>query len=70
MSIDMYVSSSQNQATSVSKKCREQIQSYQSLQKAISQFTLTTNLKGAAYDSAKAYFANVLYPLAASIRNG
>ncbi|EOL42444.1 hypothetical protein RV11_GL001994 [Enterococcus phoeniculicola] len=45
--------------------CREQIQSYQSLQKAISQFTLTTpNLKGATYDSAKAYFSNVLYPLA------
>ena len=38
MSIDMYVSSSQEQATSVNTMCQKQIQGYQQLQQAINQF--------------------------------
>ncbi|MBC1419907.1 polymorphic toxin type 44 domain-containing protein [Listeria fleischmannii] len=65
MSVDMYLSQSDSQATSSSAMCQQQIQGYEELQKAISSFTLTTPfLRGAAYDSAKAYFSAVLFPLA------
>lgn len=65
MSVDMYVSSSQNQASSVSTMCKSQAEGYQELQKAITDFTGNAPfLTGKAYDSAKAYFQSVLYPLA------
>ncbi|WP_269431828.1 hypothetical protein [Bacillus sp. LK2] len=35
MSINMYVSSSQRQASSASNMCKQQIQGYEQLQKAI-----------------------------------
>ncbi|WP_054114770.1 ribonuclease domain-containing protein [Enterococcus sp. RIT-PI-f] len=65
MSIDMYVSSSQNQAASVSTMCKTQIEGYNDLQKAITVFVISSPfLSGKTYDSAKAYFQSVLYPLA------
>ncbi|MHC5279365.1 T7SS effector LXG polymorphic toxin [Listeria kieliensis] len=63
MSIDMYVSKSKAQATSMSQVCQQHLEGYEALQKAISQFTLEPFLKGKAYDSAKAYYSAVLYPL-------
>lgn len=65
MSVDMYVSSSQNQASSVSTMCKSQTEGYHELQKAITDFVIASPLlTGKAYDSAKAYFNTVLYPLA------
>ena len=65
MSIDMYVSSSQEQATSVNTMCQKQIQGYQQLQQAINQFVMSSaELQGKTYDSAKQYFSAVLLPLA------
>ncbi|GGC75575.1 hypothetical protein [Enterococcus wangshanyuanii] len=64
MSVDMYVSSSQSQASSVYSMCKAQTEGYQELQKAITDFVVTSSfLTGKAYDSAKAYFNMVLYPL-------
>ncbi|WP_246215607.1 T7SS effector LXG polymorphic toxin [Listeria valentina] len=63
MSINMYVSKSKAQATSTSQVCQQHLEGYAALQKAISQFTLEPFLKGKAYDSAKAYYSAVLYPL-------
>ncbi|MBC6295508.1 hypothetical protein HCJ45_00010 [Listeria sp. FSL L7-1517] len=63
MSIDMYVSKSKAQATSTSQVCQQHLEGYEALQQAISQFTLEPFLKGKAYDSAKAYYSTVLYPL-------
>lgn len=65
MSIDMYLSASQTQATSVSSMTKQQVEGYEALQKAINDFTLNAPfLTGKAYDSAKTYFSTVLYPLA------
>jgi hypothetical protein len=65
MSIDMYVSASQSQARSVGTMCKQQVQGYEQAQKAINDFALNSPfLSGKAYDSAKAYFSSVLYPLA------
>lgn len=65
MSVDMYLSSSQQQASSVSSLCKKQIEGYESAQKAIADFVGNApNLKGKAYDSGKAYFNAVLSPLA------
>ncbi len=65
MSVDMYVSSSQSQASSVSSLCRQQMQGYEQLQRAIDSFVLNSPmLTGAAYDSAKQFFVTVLKPLA------
>ncbi|WP_338650103.1 pre-toxin TG domain-containing protein [Listeria seeligeri] len=63
MSIDMYVSKSKAQATSTSQVCQQHLEGYEAIQQAISQFTLEPFLKGQAYDSAKAYYSTVLYPL-------
>lgn len=61
----MYLSSSQQQASSVSSLCKKQIEGYESAQKAIADFVGNApNLKGKAYDSGKAYFNAVLSPLA------
>lgn len=65
MSIDMYVSASQRQAGSVSTMCKQHVQGYEQAQKAINDFALNSPfLTGKAYDSGKAYFSSVLYPLA------
>jgi hypothetical protein len=65
MSVDMYVSLSQRQASSVSKMGKSQVEGYQELQKAINDFVIASPfLTGKAYNSAKAYFNIVLYPLA------
>jgi hypothetical protein len=65
MSIDMYVSMSQSQASSVSTMCKAQTEGYQELEKAITDFVVASPLlTGKAYDSAKNYFNTVLYPLA------
>ncbi|MGX7417423.1 transposase, partial [Carnobacterium gallinarum] len=65
MSIDMYVSASKNQAKSVSDMTKQQIMGYEELQKAIADFTLNSPfLTGKAYDTSKAFFSTVLYPLA------
>ncbi|MBC1561438.1 T7SS effector LXG polymorphic toxin [Listeria booriae] len=65
MSVNMYVSESQRQAESVSGLMKQQIIGYEQLQKAINDFALNSPfLTGKAYDSAKAYFTAVLYPLA------
>lgn len=64
MSIDMYVSDSQIQASSFGNYCNNQVQGYQSLEKALNSFTLNAPfLKGKAYDSGKRYFSSVLIPL-------
>lgn len=61
----MYVSASQSQARSVGTMCKQQVQGYQQAQKAINDFALNSPfLSGKAYDSAKAYYSSVLYPLA------
>ncbi|PZL73088.1 T7SS effector LXG polymorphic toxin [Enterococcus plantarum] len=65
MSVDMYVSTSQSQASSVSTMCKSQVEGYNELQKAITDFVVASPfLTGKAYDSAKTYFQSVLYPLA------
>lgn len=65
MSIDMYLSSSDGQATSTSETCRKQIKGYEELQQAIHDFTTNSaSLTGEAYASAKRYFSAVLLPLA------
>lgn len=65
MSIDMYVSSSRAQASSVKAMCQKQIQGYNELQQAINQFVMSSaELQGKTYDSAKQYFSAVLSPLA------
>ncbi|WP_314060543.1 EndoU domain-containing protein [uncultured Vagococcus sp.] len=64
MSVDMYVSSSQSQASSVAAICRQQKQGYEQLQRAINDFVVgSPQLQGAAYDSAKQFFNAVLIPL-------
>lgn len=65
MSVDMYVSASKNQAKSVSGMTKQQTTGYEELQKAIADFTLNSPfLTGKAYDTSKAFFSTVLYPLA------
>lgn len=65
MSVDMYVSASKIQAKSVSDMTKQQTTGYEELQKAIADFTLNSPfLTGKAYDTSKAFFSTVLYPLA------
>ncbi|EUJ26945.1 hypothetical protein MFLO_13775 [Listeria floridensis FSL S10-1187] len=64
MNINMYVSKSKAQATSTSAVCRHHIDGYVAVQQAILQFTSSSPLlRGKAYDSAKAFYSAVLYPL-------
>ncbi|MGM0218554.1 DUF6883 domain-containing protein [Enterococcus sp. AZ126] len=64
MSIDMYLSASQEQASSVSKLCKNQVEGYNQATKAITDFVSSSpSLKGKAYDSGKNYFSAVLAPL-------
>ncbi|EUJ33009.1 hypothetical protein MFLO_05330 [Listeria floridensis FSL S10-1187] len=64
MSIDMYVSKSKAQEASTSSVCQHHVEGYAAIQQAISQFTLSSPLlMGKAYESAKAFYSAVLYPL-------
>ncbi len=64
MSVDMYVASSQRQASSVATICQQQKQGYELLEQSINDFVLhSPSLEGAAYESAKDFFHAVLIPL-------
>lgn len=64
MSIDMYVSASKNQAKSARAMTKQQVTGYEEAQTAIGDFTLNSPfLTGKSYDSSKAFFSAVLYPL-------
>ena len=64
MGIDMYLEQSQLQSSSVATMCQSQVEAYQDLQSAIQKFSEDTeSLKGEAYDSARSFFASVLFPL-------
>ncbi|MCU9533516.1 hypothetical protein [Streptococcus sp. CSL10205-OR2] len=63
MSIDMYLGSSQSQATSISSMISSQNTGYEQLQAALCKFSFQEGLKGKAYDSAKAYSNTILIPL-------
>ena len=64
MGIDMYLEQSQLQSSSVATMCQSQVEAYQDLQSAIQKFSEDTeSLKGDAYDSARSFFASVLFPL-------
>ena len=64
MSIDMYVSASKSQAKSARAMTKQQVTGYEEAQRAIGDFTLNSPfLTGKSYDSSKAFFSAVLYPL-------
>ena len=64
MSIDMYLGSSDQQASSTQHVLQNHINAYQQLQTALSQFTVNSpSLSGVTYQSAKAYSSQVLTPL-------
>lgn len=64
MGIDMYLEQSQLQSSSIATMCQSQVEAYQDLQSAIQKFSEDTeSLKGDAYDSARSFFASVLFPL-------
>ena len=64
MSIDMYLGSSDQQASSAQHVLQNHINAYQQLQTALSQFTVNSpSLSGVTYQSAKAYSSQVLTPL-------
>lgn len=61
MSIDMYLGSSDQQASSTQHVLQNHINAYQQLQTALSQFTVNSpSLSGVTYQSAKAYSSQVL----------
>ena len=64
MGVDMYLWKSKNQASSTSIALQNQNQAYQSLQKALNDFSSNSgDLSGLAYDSAKVYCSQILIPL-------
>lgn len=64
MSIDMYLSDSQAQATSAWTMADSEMQAYADIEIFLSTFESSTDqLKGQAYDSARAYVGQVLKPL-------
>lgn len=64
MSVKMYVSKSVTQATSTSTICQQHLEGYEDIQKAIQQFVDDSPLlQGKAYESAKAFYNEVLFPL-------
>lgn len=64
MSIDMYLGSSDQQASSVGKVLQQRITAYRSLQKALEQLVSSSpDLSGHTYASAKRYSEQVLIPL-------
>lgn len=64
MSIDMYLGSSDQQASSVGKVLQQRITAYKSLQRALEQLVSSSpDLSGHTYASAKRYSEQVLIPL-------
>lgn len=64
MGVDMYLWKSKNQASSTSRALQNQNKAYQSLQKALNDFSSNSgDLSGLAYDSAKVYCSQILIPL-------
>ncbi|WP_231149521.1 T7SS effector LXG polymorphic toxin [Streptococcus equi] len=64
MSIDMYLGSSDQQASSVGKVLQQRITAYKSLQRALEQLVSSSpDLSGHTYVSAKRYSEQVLIPL-------
>lgn len=64
MSIDMYLGMSDGQASSMKSLADIHLQGYREVQKAIADFANDIeSLKGAAYDSARAYYSEILLPL-------
>ncbi|QTR96008.1 glycine zipper family protein [Streptococcus equi] len=64
MSIDMYLGSSDQQASSVGKVLQQRITAYKSLQRALEQLVSSSpDLSGYTYASAKKYSEQVLIPL-------
>lgn len=64
MSIDMYLGSSDQQASSVGKVLQQRITAYKSLQRALEQLVSSSpDLSGYTYASAKRYSEQVLIPL-------
>ncbi len=65
MGLNMTLEQSEEQARSTQSVCQAEVEGYQALQRAISDFAEETEkLTGKAYDSAKAYYSAVLLPLA------
>lgn len=64
MSIDMYLSESQAQASSAATMAESEAQAYEELEQALTAFIGSSEtLKGQAYDSARSYAEQVLHPL-------
>lgn len=65
MGIKMSLEEANAQAEGVAQLCKTQVEGYEALQRAIYAFELDSeSLKGKAYDSARAFFREVLLPLA------
>lgn len=63
MGLNMTLEQSEEQARSTQSVCQAEVEGYQALQRAISDFAEETEkLTGKAYDSAKAYYSAVLLP--------
>lgn len=63
MSIDMYLASARNQATSLSSISAQCVQQNIELIKVLENFVAEEELKGHAYDSAKAHITSTVIPL-------
>lgn len=63
MSIDMYLESARSQATSLSSISAQCVQQYIELIKVLENFVAEEELKGHAYDSAKAHITSTVIPL-------
>lgn len=66
MSIDMILDQSDSQATSTATMVQSQLTAYESVEQSLNDFITNSGdqLKGAAYDSLRSYFQEVLLPLA------
>ncbi|GGC96378.1 T7SS effector LXG polymorphic toxin [Enterococcus wangshanyuanii] len=67
MGVDFFVPEVQSQTTSVASMCTDYISNMESIKAALGTFVSDTELKGAAYSSAKNYFSQVYTPLANGI---
>lgn len=63
MSIDMYLESARSQATSLSSISTQCVQQNMELIKVLENFVAEEELKGHAYDSAKAHITSIVIPL-------
>jgi hypothetical protein len=63
MSIDLFVSAAQSQASSVATKSQADQQAYENMIQALQQFVDEERLNSAAYTNGKQFFSTVLIPL-------